>query len=135
MTTETDDFLEHYGVMGMRWGKHSGGKSTSELKSLDKAAKKKDNAKRNAQIDGARARYKASARSNYKAAKAQYKVDKYNIGKHEAKKAFQKVKDKNIRDADLANQTKSGKETVVAMVALGALSAAYIGLAAMNARS
>lgn len=135
MTTQTDDFLIHYGVMGMRWGKHSGGKSTAELKGLDKAAKKADNIKRNAQIDAARARYKTSAAKNYKAAKAKYKEDKYNIGKYEAKKAFQKVKDKNIKDADLANQAKSGKETVVALVALGAMSAAYVGLAAMNARS
>ena len=144
MSTDAEEFvLQHYGVMGMRWGKHTAAtaagtpvaKSRKELKALDKQSKAKDTAARDKAIDSARARYKENARKDYKAAKAQYKIDKMVIGKNEARKAFNQVKAKNIRDADLANQAKSGKETVAAIIGAGVLAVAYVGLTAAANRA
>lgn len=39
MSEVTDDFLEHYGVRGMKWGKRSGG-GKSEIKTERKAIRK-----------------------------------------------------------------------------------------------
>jgi hypothetical protein len=129
---QTDEFLAHFGVVGMKWGKHkaksdSGGSSSGgaaeksgptrrDLKTLDKASKKADQQAHNAKIDKARAEYDANARKNYLDAKAQYKIDKATIGKREATKAFNKVKDKNLADAEIANQAKYGKERTTALL-------------------
>lgn len=120
MNPEVDEFLAHFGVKGMKWGKRNsssssegGTSSRSELRSLNKASKAKDRADRDKGIDEARARYESGARDKYKAAKAQYQIDKATIGKREAAKAFNKVKDENLADYNAANQAKSGKETTM----------------------
>lgn len=135
-TESAEDFLAHFGVKGMKWGKHTSSSSSSggdssggstaptkkDLKALDKASKAADIAKRDAEIDKARSDYNTSARKNYLDAKAQYKIDKVTIGKREAAKAFNAVKDKNIRDAEVANMAKSGKETTaLVLTAVGGI--------------
>lgn len=119
-----DDALEHFGVKGMRWGKRKapveGALSRSERRAANKAAYKTDIKKLDSDIDAARARIKSGAnRANYKAAKAQYKIDKQTKGSYEARKAFDAVKQKNIDDANLAQLAKSGRETVVTAIAAG----------------
>lgn len=136
MAETADEFLAHFGVVGMKWGKHkaqssSGGDSGGggaakparrELKALDKASKKADIAKRDAEIDKARENYNNNARKNYLDAKAQYKIDKVTIGKREAAKAFNKVKDQNLADYHNSQLAKSGKETTTAvLVTVGAI--------------
>lgn len=126
--------LKHYGVPGMRWGKRKGPTSSSDapgnsgpnrrdLKALDKQTKARQKAERNEVIDKARAEYNDNARKNYLDAKAQYKTDKAIIGKRAAKEAFDKVKMKNMLDAEVASQAKSGKETVNALLISAALGA------------
>lgn len=139
MAETADDILAHYGVVGMRWGHHnkassdSGGggtKSRAELKALNKQSKLNDRAERDIKIEEARQRYDTSARKNYLDAKAQYKIDKGTIGKREAAKKFNEVKQKNMDDYEVARQAKSGKETtkaVVAAVGLVALSVVLQG--------
>lgn len=138
MAETAEEFLAHHGVVGMKWGKHKaksddGGGSSSggsekaaparrELKALDKASKKADIAKRDAEIDKARTNYDQNARKNYLDAKAQYKIDKVTIGKREAAKAFNKVKDQNLADYNTGQLAKSGKETTAALlITVGAI--------------
>jgi len=112
MSTEVDDFLAHYGVSGMKWGKRKA------LRGLDKAEKAKMRAKQEKDVTKARTKLKSGeAKAEYKAAKAQYKADRQVIGKVAAKKAFNKVKAKNMDTINKANEFKNGKE-VAAVVAL-----------------
>lgn len=136
---EAAAFLAHYGVVGMRWGKRKAAGSTSatptrkQLRGMDKASKKADKAAHNAEIDAARERYKTSSKKNYKEAKAQYNIDKKLIGKNEARKALDKVKDQNIKDYATAGQLKYGKETAVKALADVGFSVATLLIEARNA--
>lgn len=137
-----EDFLEHYGKKGMKWGhrmasapkKTADGrdvKSRKELRALDKASEKRDNATRDKGIDDARERSKWGGQNDkdWKQAKTQFKSDKKVIGRAEASKALQKVKDRIVADNVTSQQYKSGKEsTTAALVALGGLTLlAYAG--------
>jgi len=115
----TEDFLEHHGVKGQKWGIQN----ISRQHQINKASRATDRVKRNNEIDAARARYNTSARTNYLKAKDQYKVDKLVVGRREAKKALQKVKNKNFEDALISQQAKSGKETTTAILTTVGLAA------------
>lgn len=115
--------LLHFGIKGMKWGVRkeqstSGGGESSRQKNrrLNKEFTGKEKAKRDAEIDAARARYGENARKNYLDAKAQYKADKKTIGSRAARAKFDAVKQKNIDDYEIAQQAKSGRETTVAVL-------------------
>lgn len=130
MTTSVDDFLAHHGVKGMKWGVR---KSRAELRALDKASRATDKAKRAKEIQSARDRYNKSARSNYKAAKAEYKEARHVIGKREAKKILNKVKEKNVKDWETGSQYKNGKEVAGAvLLGVGILTASALLSAAVD---
>jgi hypothetical protein len=124
MTVEYGD-LEHHGVKGMHWGQR---KSPHQL---NQESRQRDKIKRDSEIAAARARFKggkgSQARSDLRSAKAQFHQDKLTMGSREARKILNETKFKNMRDAQIANQTKSGKETTafvlgtIGVVALGAL--------------
>lgn len=116
--------LTHFGVPGMKWGHRKAAAPTSgsqptktrqELRALNKASRKADVAARDKSIDEARARV-ASGNQAYKDAKAKYKADKMLVGRREAAKAFNKVKDQRAADIELSSQAKSGKETTRAVL-------------------
>ena len=127
---ETEDFIAHFGVKGMKWGvtkgdsgsssssSSSGGsvKTRKELRGLDKASRKNDKVARNASIDAARDRVKNTASGELKAAKAAYKAERMVIGKREARKALNKVRDDQLKDYKLANETKHGREFVTTLL-------------------
>lgn len=83
---------------------------------LNKASAARDRKKRDTQIDAARDRYNNSARQNYLDAKARYKIEKKTLGTREARKRFDAVKEKNVRDFEIAQQAKSGRETTIAVL-------------------
>lgn len=121
------DELAHFGVKGMRWGHRKpqdtsgGGAGSAPPKSnrqLNKEFRKDANAKRDAEIETARANYNQNARQRYLSAKAQYKQDKKTIGSAAARAKFNEVKQQNIDEHAVASQAKSGKETTIAVLGL-----------------
>ena len=131
MATDVDEFLAHYGVPGMKWGQRRA--HAKEMRSLDKASKKKDKAERSDKIDAARDRFRSGqARAEYKQAKAEYKAQKNVIGKREAKKILNEVKEKNLADYETGQQYKNGKE-IAGAIALGV--AGSILISALASRS
>lgn len=133
------EVLAHHGVKGMRWGvvrKNLAERSAvrAQNKQLNKESKARDTAARDAEIEAARQRYATTARANYLKAKEQYKVDKQTIGSREARKKLDAVKDKNFNDYQIAQQSKSGKETTLAVLGIvGAIALTAIAGAAQRA--
>ena len=126
MIIDVEDFLEHNGVKGQKWG-------VRQQHNLNKASRHSVRVKTNNQIDGARNRSKRKVRRiELKNAKANYKIDKVTLGRREAKLALNKVKDRQTKDKELASTIKYGKETAAVLLAAGTVTAARI---AINARS
>lgn len=121
---DTELVLEHYGKKGMKWGQRH---------AANKASRAKDRVAYDKSIDKARSRTTGTTRAarlglsdtgskshtEFKKAKAQYKVDKQKMGSREARKILNKARTKRITDVNMSQQAKSGKET--ALVVLGAV--------------
>jgi hypothetical protein len=157
MTTEVDNYLEHYGVKGMRWGKRSASDDSSsssgsrpsrqELRELNKkakidnkvekkAAKEKFNKEWDDEVLGARDRLGKEG-ENLSAARKQYKADKKVIGRAAAKKVFKEHENKFIETYNIASleTTKESQQRMVATVGLLALSAIAGGVAEAHRQS
>jgi hypothetical protein len=156
MTTEVvDNYLEHYGVKGMKWGKHqrssssgsssSGGsaepqkKSRKELRALDRAARKESKAQArkawDADINKARDELDGKAQKLNEAQK-QYKTNKATMGKVAAKHILRDHEDDFIETWNKASlqTTKEAQTSMIAGVGLLALSA-VVPIAASAARN
>lgn len=123
----TDEFFEHFGVPGMKWGQRKAGLAATN-KALNKASKAKDAAERRSNIDAARQRINSGVhRQAYKDAKQQYKANKLAMGSREAKKILNGVKEKNLKDFETASQYRDGREK--AKVILGAVAGVTLATA------
>lgn len=108
-----EEFLDHHGVKGQKWG-------IRQQHQVNKASRQRERARNRKKIDAARERYRTTARSDYLTAKSQYKIDKKNKGRAEARRILNKTKNKNVRDYNTGNQVRDGKEAA-ALIAGGAL--------------
>jgi hypothetical protein len=114
-----DDFLAHFGVKGMKWGKHTSSGSVGPSRAqerVNKAQAKVEKVVAKQKAEAARDKTILDARKNLdktgaqlKVAKAQYKVDKHTLGKTKAKEALNKVRDKHMDNVFNANLS-TGKE-------------------------
>lgn len=127
-----EDFLAHYGVVGMKWGKRGAGMGTTgpsrqELKTLDKTARLENKAEKKANIvkrDGTILKARDLAKEQHKGlkvAKRQFKDDKYQIGKVAAKKILDKHKDEYLKNLDVAQQRTHKEQTQDLMFAIGGI--------------
>jgi len=126
MTTDIDDFLQHYGVAGMRWGHRTGG-AAGPSRSERKAAKKEARNEEDRNIVAARIRMERRAGAlNNKAALTYTATTKK--GREAAEKAYDKAAKTAINhpDNDTAAKMTHG-EKVGNRLALG-ISLGSIGL-------
>lgn len=130
-----DEWLEHYGKRGMKWGQkmaeaNLGVIAKSRNVRTEKGDGKQSKEDRNAAIDSARGRvHDGSNKRDLKAAKVEYKASKHTEGKAAAKAALRAVKDKNADDMHDSRLAKSGGEKTAVVI----LSVAAIALSAINA--
>lgn len=145
MTTEVDNYLEHYGVKGMRWGKRSGSSSSGEggepkksrkevraqIKSERKAVREVLKKQWDDDVLGARERLGKEGEQLSEARK-QYKIDKKVVGKAAAKKVLNEHKDKFTTTFNTATLSthKEAQQQMIATVGLMALGGIVGGLAA-----
>lgn len=120
MPMEYEDYLEHYGVKGMKWGQRRA--QNRELnrasRTADREKKKVETAAFNKERNKAVLKARGRADKNkldVAKAKLEYKSNKATMGSREAKKILNKVKEKRYDDKQLAKVSISGREMATRM--------------------
>lgn len=106
---EDADFLEHFGVKGMKWGVRK--ERFKRNRALNKASRAKDKEENKKAIDDARDYFRSGqAKAEKKEARAQYKANKDKLGSREARKILQANRDKRASMLEKSQELKDGKE-------------------------
>lgn len=117
-----EDSIVHFGVKGMRWGVRRDPRNV--------AFRKQRRANRNATIDAARRRQRSGeSGKELKSARRQFKTEKNTLGKSAARHNLRAARHKFQDERFVAKQTKSGAETVGAVLAVAGGVALRIALA------
>jgi hypothetical protein len=156
MADAVDDYLEHFGVKGMKWGKHKSSSSSSssapkktrsELRALNKEARAKGRAENKAALQKERDAHDAKVEKarnevdghaqKYNEAKKQYKIDKKEIGRVAAKQILKKHEDTFVDSWNTATlqTTREAHASMIAGVGLIAASALVSGAASASRNS
>ena len=123
---ETEEFLAHYGIMGMKWGKRKAAGSSSTPKVSRKEARRE----KNVQIVNARLRQQARE-TKYANLATRQALMVSKKGQQSIAKQMDKLKNEILdgNDAKTAQRLTTG-EAVVTGIAWGGIALAAIGVAA-----
>ena len=108
MDQQNDDYLVHYGVLGMKWGVRKARSSSGSAKS---AARKKARAEAKAVKKEQKAAYKARRKDMKRAARDRKLMSDSDLNKR-VKRLEQEKKLKDLTEADLYPGRKTAKEIV-----------------------
>ena len=124
MSEVTDNFLAHYGVKGMKWGKHASSAPTS---------RKERRMKQDHEVLTARQRQQARARK-YEEAQGDFFVARTAKGQDKAEKIMRKMEKDYFTHPDAATAQKltSGEKRAVG-IAYGAMGLMAVSLIAASA--
>lgn len=119
----TDEYLEHYGVPGMRWGRRKGSTAYESKSSISKKEQRKQ---RDQSILKAREGQKARAQKLDQLAFATYAATTVK-GKIAAERAYEKLHNKHVNDKNykLASSLTSG-EKIAGGLAAGVGAGIYV---------
>ena len=125
MSMDVEDFLEHYGKKGMKWGQRSAPIDRQRNKELNKKSRAKD-AKT---IEAARARVKSGqTKADFLNAKAAHAENKRKLGTREARRILYEARDKRYEEVAISRTAKNGKEVAISVATgVGAL-VAYVAI-------
>ena len=126
LSDEDRDFLQHYGVKGMKWGvrrsqaqlDRAAGRSSKksarkESRRKNKEQRKEQQAERSRSISKARKDLREGVpQQRVRDAKKKYKQDKQRIGRKEARKILNKERDRLISDLELAQEPRNVLEAI-----------------------
>ena len=117
---EVEDFLEHFGVKGQKWGVRKA--KFKKNRALNKASRAKDRAEWAKEVESARVKVASGKlQRDLKAAKTEAKAKKEKIGSREARKIVSNQRELNREVMSTASSFKNGKEAALGiLIAVGA---------------
>jgi hypothetical protein len=113
------EFLEHFGVRGMHWGVRNPEKKAARQRNreLNRESRRKDTEARDKEIEAARNRIKSGKnQGRLHKAEMEYAANRERLGSREANKILNQARQRNLEDAAIAQQAKSGRETTAAVL-------------------
>lgn len=120
LVEDVDEFLEHFGAKGMKWGVRKNKAERSAGRAMNKESRAKDRSKYDKDIDKARGRVSSGkTKQAFKKAKSEHAANKAKLGSREARKILSKAREKKYKDINTAQAAKTGKETAVVLGILG----------------